>query len=722
MNGVNRSGNDFFSKEGLGMNYICAIAIFLSAFLLFQVQPLIARLFLPWFGGASSVWTTCMLFFQCLLLLGYGYSHWMTQKVSPKRQVKIHAVLLGLTLLVLATQFIRWGAPLLPGTDWAPEAGNHPILQLLGLLALTAGLPYLLASTTGPLLQAWFARAFPGKPVYRLYALSNAGSLLALLSYPFLIEPFFRLRTQGVLWAIAFFIFSILCITFGIRTQQNTQSPLGAQKKEAISEEKSGEEEKPNILHWLIWISLAAIPSSMLLAVTNHMTQEIAAIPFLWIIPMVVYLGSFILTFESDRWYRRPIFIALFCLFSLGCVCSLYLGHSFPIGLQMLSFLGLLGAICMICHGEMARRRPAPRHLTSFYLALSIGGAAGGFFVGVAAPLLFLGYWELNLTMMAAWAAVMLTRPPCPRTTRARMTLGLAAAFLVFLILIFGVEMMPNENEMLRSRDFYGKYSVYRTENNSKEVFNTLRNGKTRHGAQQRTPESNVPLTYFSPKSGIGILLQNYRELLPDQRLLRVGVIGLGVGTLAAYAQPGDLFRFYELNPDIISLARGRGDYFSYVKNSKASIETVPGDARISLEREFRENGSNRFDVLVLDAFNSDSIPAHLLTREAFTLYAKHLIPDGVIAAHISNRFIDLEPLFRSIAEEMDFFDISISEDTLDEKAFPSTWFFLSSSNQLSRIPGFEKLQKASSTDSKGERLVWTDDYTPLLPMIHWME
>lgn len=705
------------------MAYVCAAAIFLSAFLLFQVQPLIARQFLPWFGGLPSVWTTCMLFFQCLLLAGYGYSHWMAQKVAAKRQVQIHGGLLIAVSLLLGAQTIIWGAPLLPGMDWAPNAEGSPLIQLLSLLALSTGLPYLLLSTTGPLLQSWFARAYPSRSVYRLYALSNAGSLLALLSYPIFVEPFFRLRTQGARWGALFVLFVALCLLFGLRTQWCFQEKIVSDKEKAPGKSSDAREclEAPHLLQWLSWIVLAMIPSAMLLAVTNHISQEVAPIPFLWVVPMVIYLGSFILTFESDYWYRRPVFIALFCLSALIAVNALYLGHVMPLGVQVVAFLALLFATCMICHGEMARRRPAARYLTSFYLSSSIGGAVGGLFVGVAAPMLFLGYWELNLSIIAAWIAVLLTPPP---RRRGKLVKGLGACWLVFLMLALGAEMLPKENDLERFRDFYGKYSVDKTVDKENRVFHRLFHGKTLHGVQRGEPREMIPLTYYSEQSGVGRLFRDYQKFVGDKSL-KVGIVGLGVGTLAAYARAKDEFVFYELVPNMIELARGRGGYFSFLQDAAAAIETVPGDARIALDRELREKGSRQYDLLIIDAFSSDSIPAHLLTLEAFDLYLKHLAPEGVIAVHISNRFIDLNPILRMAAHQKDSYYSIVAYDIEGNWVTPSLYSFLTPSSRVAQALTFAKFQPGRLADGSPElekMVLWTDDYTPLLPMIQWME
>lgn len=714
-----------FFEVGL-MAYICGIAIFLSAFLLFQIQPLIARLFLPWFGGIPSVWTTCMLFFECVLLAGYGYSHWMAHKIGPRRQVQIHCALLGVVVLILAAQWFIWGAPLLPQKNLAPSGEDIPLLSLLGLLFISVGIPYLLVSTTSPLLQSWFAKLFPERSVYRLYALSNAGSLLALISYPFVIEPHFRLRTQAMMWGAFFLVFVILCACFGISAARKAE--LFSLKPQPTSEDNSShnhsdesvasdeDDSRPIVKDWIGWILLAAIPSAALLSVTSQITMEIAPIPLLWIVPMVIYLGSFILTFDNPRFYIRPVWAALLVISSLSCVYILYVGNAVPIDLQMTAFLVFLGAACMLCHGEMAKRKPAPKYLTGFYLAMSIGGALGGIFVGVFAPLAFKGFWEVNFSIMAALWAILFTMDS--RGRKLQRTLATVGVSVISLVIL--VELLPKQNTLENFRDFYGKYSIQKSKANNAKDSNTivsLFSGRIAHGIQYEGEKNMEPLSYYHRNSGIGLLLGRDRDTLKKNDL-RVGAVGLGIGTIAAYAREGDTFDFYELNPAVIDIARGKNGYFSYLSNAKGVINTIPGDGRLSLERRGASKDSLPYDIIVLDAFSSDSIPAHLLTAEAFQVYLQQLAPDGIIAVHISNRFVRLLPVLQANAHRLSLLVFGRDdEDWVKHNGgnglAPSEWALL-----FRKAP--EKVPEGFISVEDNEGFLWMDDYSPILPLIEW--
>ena len=714
------------------MAYLCGIAIFLSAFLLFQIQPLIARCFLPWFGGIPSVWTTCMLFFECVLLAGYGYSHWMAQKVRPQRQAKIHCVLLGVAVLILAIQFFVWKSPLLPAKSWAPKDNNVPLTSLLFLLLISVGIPYLMTSTTGPLLQSWFARLFPGRPVYRLYALSNAGSLLALLSYPLLLEPHFKLRTQALLWGCGFILFTILCASFGLlglskgvcsKTDGPSPAQTDANDAGQVNDESADSDlhDVPSPADWMGWTLLATLPSAALLAVTSQITMEVSPIPLLWVVPMVIYLSSFILTFDTPKFYVRSLWSALLVISAAGCALALYLGHAMPIMLQLCLFLTFLGATCMLCHGEMANRKPSPKYLTGFYLAMSLGGALGGVIVGVFAPLLFKGFWEVNFSIIAALLAMLFTM----RSTSSKLCRGLAAFGALLISLPVMAEMLPSEGTLENFRDFYGKYSIKKTTSpGSAQTMHLLLSGKTKHGVQINGPENMKPLSYYHRNSGIGLLLDRDRSKL-NKTTLHVGLVGLGIGTLAAYAHEGDKFDFYELSPAVIDLAWGKNGYFSFLSQAKGIIQTFAGDARLSLEQRASANhggaAADLYDIIVLDAFSSDSIPAHLLTLEAFESYLQLLAKDGIIAVHISNRFIDLLPVLQAAAQKF-----SLTLYRRDD---------YNPINKMAQEPGnsfsdwvlmFRHAPEKAPNDcilvENQSGLLWTDDYTPLLPLISWSD
>jgi len=602
-----------------------AVVIFVSAFLLFQIEPILAKIVLPWFGGSAAVWTTCILFFQIILLLGYSYAHLSVRYLSPRWQVCLHVGLLVCSLALL---------PVIPSPAWKPLGTEEPASRILGLLAATIGLPYLLLSATSPLLQAWYTRRGRGVVPYRLFALSNLGSMLALISYPFLVERMIATRSQAVVWSVVYGGFVLLCTFVAF------VSRAGNEFIQQVA--KAGS--RPTWKQQSLWLALSACTSTFLLAITNHLTQNVASVPFLWVVPLALYLLSFILCFESGSWYRRTIWLPLSAL-ALGGMAFAMLGDRQvqPIAVSLPLFCGGLFVCCMAMHGELARAKPAPQYLTSFFLMCALGGALGGVFVGLMAPRIFARYTELPIVMV--WCAsliyVVLEMDP-PARFRASpwnpVWLGSLSGALA-LAFYLGPAWGPFAPGLrLAVRNFYGALLV-----RDSGGVRQLTNGIINHGEQILDPaRRGEPTTYYGLNSGIGLTLRETDRL----RNRRVGVIGLGTGTLATYGRPGDSFRFYEINPPVIQVAKTE---FTYLADSKATIDVVLGDARLSLEREPNQS----FDVLVVDAFTSDVVPVHLLTREAFTLYFQHLRKSGVLAVHVSNRYLDLAPVVQLAAESM---------------------------------------------------------------------
>ncbi|HEX6689650.1 MAG TPA: fused MFS/spermidine synthase, partial [Burkholderiales bacterium] len=598
-----------------------ATTIFLSSFLLFLVQPLIARLILPWFGGSAAVWTTCMLFFQVVLLAGYAYAHFLNSHARGRMQPIVHAILLLAAVALL---------PIAPGEAWKPAGGEEPISRILLLLAASVGLPYFLLASTSPLLQAWYVRAKPGSNPYRLFAISNVASLLALVGYPFLVEPVFTAREQVVGWSILFAVFSILCAAVAWLTPPDASQPSTVRE---TSEATGGLQEK------LLWIGLAATGSALLLAITNHLTQNVASVPMLWLAPLTLYLLSFILTFEGQGWYR-PRWVWPLVLVGAGVMAWL-MGDSayrYELPVQLAVFLPGLLLGCFFCHGELYRLRPAAERLTGFYLAVSAGGALGGLLVAVGAPLAFNGYYELgaSLAALALLAAIRFASVNLmARIASLAMLLGVVAAAVYD-------GFSDRDDVIAASRSFYGVLRVkqYGDEGDATQL-RRLVHGTIMHG-EQYTHDTlrRKPTTYYEPTSGVGVAIAS-RQGKP----VRVGVVGLGTGTLAAYGRAGDVYRFYEIDPDVVRVARSD---FTYLSDSPAKIEVALGDARLTLERE----PPQRFDVLAVDAFSSDAIPVHLITKEALAVYLKHVGADGIVAFHVSNRFLDLIPVVARIAKE----------------------------------------------------------------------
>jgi spermidine synthase len=622
------------------------VTIFLSAFLLFQVQPLISRYILPWFGGSPGVWSVAILFFQAVLLAGYAYAHVSISRFRPLVQLLVHLILLAAALALL---------PIIPPEAFKPAGGEEPTLRILGLLAVTVGLPYFALAATGPLLQAWFARGNPGRSPYALYALSNVGSLLALLSYPFVIEPLWGRYEQAVHWSWMFGVFAAACAGSALfaylARPQRRREPGGVTDAEPPREPPPA---APTRAATALWIAFPAAGTLLLLSFTNQLCMDVASVPFLWVLPLSLYLLSFIVTFAGERWYPRGLW-AVLGVVALGA--TIYASArvadlSLPWAIVLYSLA--LFIFCVICHGETYRLRPPAPQLTRFYLCISLGGVLGGAFVALLSPLLFSSFLEFPLGLMAvgtlfALAVARDSRSPLYHwRPRWIWTLLLSAGLATTAIA--GYEMQRDMRDTIRAtRNFYG---VFRVEETSilpdGPPLRRLISGTTNHGQQFTAPsEQGIPTTYYGRHSGVGITIM----ALQYRPRMKVGVVGLGTGTLAAYARPNDVYRFYEINPGVERLAR---EYFFYLANCEAQLdqgrlEVVIADARLALERE----EDQRYDVLVLDAFSSDAIPVHLLTLEAFETYDRHLKPNGVLCVHISNRHLDLLPVCVRAAEHL---------------------------------------------------------------------
>jgi SAM-dependent methyltransferase len=685
-----------------------ALTIVVSAFLLFQVQPVIAKIILPWFGGSAAVWTVCMLFFQMALLLGYLYAHALVRYLKPRTQMLVHAALLLVSALAL---------PIYPNASWKPLNGDEPTLRILGLLAMTVGLPYFLLSTTGPLLQAWYARRFRGAMPYRLYALSNAGSMVALLSYPVLFEPVFTTHQQAWMWSAAYGVFVVLCGGLALLAGPGGAPAAGAGRGHGPGEESAAEDTEavpPSAKKYLMWLMLPAVASLLLLAITNHLSQNVAAIPFLWVLPLSIYLLTFILCFEGSGWYRRNPYLQLLAV-ALGAMAyalSVDTTGSVPIRVMVPLFTMGLFTCCMVCHGELARLKPDPRYLTHFYVMIAAGGALGGLLVGLLAPHLFNGIYEMPLGLVACAALVVWVLRQDAELKwfqRWRQPAPIVAAVLTVALAVFvGLQIrdtVRGSREMVRN--FYGALRVRDSGPATQlDATRTLTNGTINHGEQFLNPACrDQPTTYYGPDTGVGLAIREKGKA----GAIRVGVIGLGTGTLAAYGRLGDYYRFYEINPLVLRLAHTE---FTFLGDCKAKADIAMGDARLSLERESPEN----FDVLVVDAFSSDSIPVHLLTLEAMLLYFRHLRPDGVLAVHISNRYLDLEPVLAGetratgkLARVVD------TEDDDTQDVFGATWVLITS--PASGFHG-EELTNSTAIESKRTVRLWTDDYSNLFRIL----
>ena len=916
-----------------------ALTIFVSAFLLFQVQPLIGRFILPWFGGGPSIWTACMLFFQILLLAGSLYAHLVSDRLSPRSQSLIHLCLLAVSVVLL---------PIAPDEAWKPVGDQSPLLRILLLLLATVGGPYFLLASTGPLMQKWFSQTSGGHSPYRLYALSNIGSLLALLSYPFAFEPWLTLRLQVWSWSALYLVYVCLAGWCAVRFLWFSKSGALAGQPPSIdppadrlpelqsslpgSAKASGDvaavtgdavirtdavvltndqhqplDGHPGRQGWglrLLWLALSACGSAMLLATTNQLCIDVATVPFLWILPLSLYLLSFIICFDQPEWYDRRVFglMMIVCLPAAGWAIAN--GANVGLARQILIFSAALFACCMTCHGELVQLRPDAKHLTLYYLLISAGGVIGGLFVALLAPYAFSDYWEFHFSLMGcmacvvvAWCwqrvwrmtpsvvfgctlagalavavlvvgwlwlphepamssmdelvvmggfvvcllttllvtgyksrkhaeawlwnallilpvlwviaagrfrfpavmtdhlsaqlaagglvatalAVAVGRGLLNLTSRQRFVSGRALIFicagtLSFLawdqgilldeqlialwfvgvggilmdwavprirrsdgvssgigcwapLLVLGILMSNHLLSIIRtetlgvvlmSRNFYGVLKVEHEETDQDDEFampslHRLMHGQIQHGFQYDDEYwGRQPTTYYGEESGLGLAIQLIRGQQPPGQPIRVGVVGLGTGTIAAYGREGDEFRFYEINPDVRDLSFR---YFTYLADSAAVPEVIIGDARIVMERQLAIGDAGQFDLLAVDAFSSDAIPVHLLTAECGHIYRQHLAAGGVLAIHISNRFLDLGPVVRGLADHLSMQAVRIEnedDDTLGDYA--STWVLLTANDQVATE--LEENENCEAWDEDEVPLLWTDDYSGLWPIL----
>ena len=664
-----------------------AATIFLSSFLLFLVQPMIAKLILPWFGGSAAVWTTCMLFFQSALLAGYAYAHATNARLAPRAQAMLHTALLAVAVALL---------PIIPAAHWKPLGDEEPIVRILLVLGATLGLQYLLLASTSPLLQAWYARARPGENPYRLFAVSNLASLLALVGYPVAMEPYLGSRQQVLGWSALFAAFALLCAWIAWRSARAVPASGPAQEASAAP---------PRIVDYLLWLALSAAGSVLLLAVTNHVTQNVASIPQLWLAPLTLYLLTFILAFDGriyrPRYFWPPVLaaIAAMAFFLYDTV------YMFNLAVQLAGWLSCLFVACLFCHGELYRTRPAPHHLTAFYLTVSAGGALGGVLVAVVAPLAFNAFYELGIGVVAVALLAAVRFAPLHAAARfgSLAVLLVAAAAAVYDGLRF------ERYSVLTERSFYGVLRVKEFEVGTEGWTRRLLHGVIMHGEQFMSPgRRGIPTTYYQRSSGVGVAIAAKEARGP----VRVGVIGLGAGTIAAYGRPGDVFRFYDINPQVVVIARSM---FTFLSDSGARIEIALGDARLSLEREPPEN----FDVLAVDAFSSDAIPVHLITREALGVYLRHVKRDGIVAFHVSNRYLDLVPVVARLARVHGLHAVLVADRGKDDDEDDTTSDWVLVSRDAAALAAKQIVDGgARPPEQRPDWRTWTDDYSNLVQIL----
>jgi spermidine synthase len=670
---------------------VYAATIFLSAFLLFQVQPLIAKFILPWFGGSAAVWTAALLFFQLVLLAGYLYAHCVIRYLRAQQQFWVHGALLLASLATL---------PIIPSAAWKPTGGGDPTLRILLLLAVTIGLPYGLLSATSPLLQAWYLRTHQGSVPYRLFALSNFGSMLALLSYPLAIEPRLPLSRQALLWSFGYAAFAVACAFAAWKSRGGIEIPAPS-----VTDAPS-----PGFVLRCLWIGFAACASILLMAVSSHLTQNVAPIPLLWVAPLSLYLLSFILCFESDRIYNRKVFLPLLVLslYLLSKGNGWYLKNDDIARKLIPALCGALFVCCMVCHGELARRRPHPRYLTQFYLMVSLGGALGGLFVALAAPRIFDSYAELpvGMALCAALVTLVLWKDLPVIWVRA----ATAVATIAFAAYLVRNSVSETGKYRYSARNFYG---VLRVRDDAAvrayPAQRVLIHGTITHGTELMQPGgARIATSYFGSNSGINRALRTLGERGP----IRIGILGLGAGVTATLARSGDTLHYYEINPLVADVAQSE---FGFWKACPADKRLYLGDGRLLLEAMPDEH----LDLLAMDAFSSDAVPVHLLAAEAYPTYLRHLKPDGVIAINITNRYLDLAPVVAEAAAANGFTGIVVDDDGNDENYYsPSSWILLSRAPAIFNHVNFQDRWSVSDLKRKPGFRVWTDDYSNIVQIL----
>ncbi len=634
-----------------GWYALLGVVTLLGSFLLFLVQPIEGRLILPWFGGGAEVWTTTLLFFQAALLLGYGYSHLLSRLPSRRTQAIVHATLVLAAALAL---------PIVPDEAYRPEGPEAPLASILVLLTVTVGPPYLLLATTAPLLQRWAADLWPARSPYRLYAVSNVAAIVALAAYPVVIEPALGLQLQTRIWSVGYLLFAAGVVALGWRLARGERDALLQADTASARSGPGSPDGRVTAARFALWMGAAAAGTTMLTATNNALADGIVTFPFLWIWPLAAYLLTFVGAFSSDRAFHPNVFLGLFVA---SCWYAVYLVGSpdMAIAYSLTLHLAVLFVTCMALHGEIARSRPAPERLTSFYVAIAAGGALGGAFVAVAAPLLFVGRWEYPIGVVVAAALLVAFRTrewrltnTAPRWVTPRPGI-LGASGVVVLAVLLGWQAQDDRDGLIAAyRNFYGTVEVREGVTvDGTEVVRIVHAG-TNHGAQFLEPsQREAPTSYYTASSGLGLAVAHHPAR--GKEGFRVGVLGLGAGSIAAYATPGEVWTFYEINPLIVEIA---DEHFTFLADARArgvTVDTVLGDGRLMLT-DALEGGAAGFDLLVLDAFTGGAIPTHLLTREAFEVYRQHLAPGGVIAVQTSNRHLRLTPVMRGLADafEMD--------------------------------------------------------------------
>lgn len=746
-----------------GVDLLFAGVIFLGAALLFLVQPMIGRMVLPRLGGSPAVWNTCLVFFQLVLLAGYVYADVLGRRRSARVQAGVHLVpLVGAALLL----------PLALPAGWQPAPDADPAGALLRVLVPAVGLPFAVLATTGPLLQRWYSLAggVRAHDPYVLYAASNAGSLTGLLSYPLLVEPSLALRAQAIAWSIGFVAYAMGVCACGVVAARRPApgAPVRTDGEEAVLDASGARARARERLWWLV---LALVPSSLLLGTTQYISTDVAAVPLLWVLPLAVYLGSFIVAFAGTgapacAWAAR-----LFPLAAAGVALVMLLGVVDILWLMVGTHLALLACACTVCHGRLAAARPAAHRLTEYYLVIAAGGAIGGLLTALVAPRVFSGVTEYPLAIIGAcllrpavswWGGVPAASGRGSRALRwvldcaapvvlvavflagyfvvirraaqdaplgewARaVVLGAGPALVLLLahtrpvrlglcvgavFLCVGFQSLAEERTLLQVRTFFG---VHRVQSNERDTQRWLMHGSTRHGYQFRDESARrTPLGYYHPDGPLGAVMR----ATAGPPGSAVGVIGLGTGAIAAYASPSRSVTFFEIDPAVAAIAQS-ADLFTYLADAQGDVAVVIGDGR----RALRTQPPGRFRVLVADAFTSDAVPAHLLTREAVAEYLERVEPGGVVAMHITNRHLGLEPVLAAIAEDLGLHAIAWDDvpapDAVARGHFSSHWVVLARRDE--DLAGVRETGPWRRAQRRAGVRAWTDDYSNLVRLLRW--
>lgn len=709
------------------IRFLYGFTILLGAFLLFQVQPLIGKYLLPWFGNSPSMWGTCLLFFQVMLLGGYVYAHLLSNRLKLKPQIILHSV-----ILLAAVYFL----PIIPSADLKPDPEASPEKGILLVLGSTIAIPYLLLSATSPLLQRWHSLEGSESSTWRLYAVSNTGSLLALLTYPFVIEPFFKLKTQLLCWSGGFCVYIGLLLLLSVLRWRTAPAGSSAVTRSVEDVESKSPEARPvSVFRVLIWLVLSASASALLVATTNRIGQDVPAVPFLFILPLCLYLITFIIAFDSPRWYVRPLFCGLLPLAIAGAWYEIFQNVDLSITSRIGFYSFAVFVCCQCCHGELARTKPPVRHLTFYYLIISVGGALGGVFSSLLAPLLYDSFLEYPLALLVCFTGVMgvvirdlLVKSRQGSALSSKLAGGAAvysAAGVLLLSTLLTRHFQADEEGLLeKSRNFYGVLKIFEANVDNERTHKLkMYHGEIHHGSQYLHPEKRVwKISYYGEDSGVGIANRYHSARRDLTRQFRIGVIGLGTGSMSAWANhpedrehppgsPLDAIHFYEIDPQVISAAETHFSYLADARERGGTVEVSLGDARSVMEQALDEGRPQNFDLLVVDAFSGDSIPMHLLTRECFEIYRQHLATDGIVAFHVSSRYLDLRPVIQGLGDEFGFEMRYVYDEGNDLGCSQTRWALLTKNRDFLKSP----LVKGFHLEDADVRpVLWTDDYSSL--------